>query len=76
MGSKIEVEGLLGEMFQVPVDRMGSRIGVLPVVFRIVEGLEGSNEIQEMEGEVDGKVGLCNRCGLVDTARLFPHKPD
>jgi hypothetical protein len=76
MGSKIEVEGSLGEMLRVQVDRMGSRIGVLPVVFRIVEGLEGSNEIQEVEGEVDGKVGLCNRCGLEDTARLFPHKPD
>jgi hypothetical protein len=42
----------------------------------MVEGLEGSNEIQEVEGEVDGKVGLCNRCGLVDTARLSPHKPN
>ena len=76
MGSKIEVEGSLGEMLRVQVDRMGSRIWVLPVVFRIVEGLEGSNEIQEVEGEVDGKVGWCNRCGLLDTARLFPHKPD
>jgi hypothetical protein len=76
MGSKIEVEGSLGEIFRVQVDRMGSRIGVLPVVFCMVEGLEDSNIIQEVEGEVDGKVGLCNRCGLVDTARLFPYKPD
>jgi hypothetical protein len=61
MGSKIEVEGSLGEMFRVQVDRIGFGIEILPVVFRMVEGLEDSNEIQECSDYVTRTSSHVNR---------------